>query len=92
MPENSGMIESTVEEYLSKEVVTNPDLLPIGHDTQLIDSGILDSLSLLKLVFFLEEKFSINVGMEEVVPQNFETIDTITTFVRTKKGQPSGTP
>ncbi len=83
---SKGMIESVVNDYLTKEVVTNPDLLPIKNDTQLIKSGILDSLSLLKLVFFLEQKFSISVGMEDVVPQNFDTIDTISAFVQSKKG------
>ncbi len=88
MAQDSGrnMIESVVNDYLTKEVVTNPELLPIKNDTQLIKSGILDSLSLLKLVFFLEQKFNISVGMEDVVPQNFDTIDTISSYVASKKG------
>ena len=79
-----AIMEGMIGDYLAKEVVTNPDLLPIKGDTQLIKSGILDSLSLLKLVFFLEQRFSIKVGMEDVVPENFATIDTICSYVRSK--------
>jgi methoxymalonate biosynthesis acyl carrier protein len=82
---STSIIETMVNNYLTKEVVTNPDLLPLKNDTQLIRSGILDSLSLLKLVFFLEQQFQITVGMEDVVPANFDTIDTIVALVRSKK-------
>jgi acyl carrier protein len=84
------MIADVINNYLTKEVVTNPELLPIKGDTMLIRSGVLDSLSLLKLVFFLEKQFSITVDMEEVIPENFETIDTICGLIKKKKN--SGTP
>lgn len=79
-------MESAVADYLTKEVVTSPDLLPLKKDAPLVTSGILDSLSLLKLISFIEKQFGVNIAMEEVVPENFETIDTIVSFVSSKKG------
>jgi len=45
--------------------------------TELIDEGILDSLAILNLVAFLEERFYIALPVEEFVPENFRTPATI---------------
>ena len=50
----------------------------IRADTELIDEGILDSLAILNLVGFLEERFNIMLPVEEFVPENFRTPAAIT--------------
>jgi D-alanine--poly(phosphoribitol) ligase subunit 2 len=45
----------------------------IAPDTELIEQGVLDSLEVLRLVSFLEERFGIVVPVEEFVPENFRT-------------------
>lgn len=50
----------------------------------LLESGILDSLGVLDLVTFLEQKFSIRVADDELVPENFQSIDTLSAFVQRK--------
>ena len=84
--ENDREVERLIEEYITKEALVRPELLPLGRDTKLIESGILDSLSILKLVAFLEEKFGIKVSPEDVVSTNFETVGAISSFVSGKKG------
>jgi acyl carrier protein len=56
----------------------------IGGDQSLIATGILDSLALLKLIFFLEERFAIKIADGEVTPAHFETIDRITGYLEAK--------
>ena len=51
-----------------------------GSDA-LLESGILDSLGILDLVTFLEQEFSITIADDELVPDNFQTIDGIVAFV-----------
>jgi len=79
------MIESSLKDFIVNEIGVRSDLSPIGDDTKLIESGVLDSLSVLKLVMFIEEKFGIKVGADEVVSDNFETLDAMASFVRKKK-------
>ena len=45
----------------------------IHAHTELIGDGILDSLAVLNLVGFLEERFNIMLPVEEFVPENFRT-------------------
>ena len=51
----------------------------------LLENGIIDSLGVLDLVTFMEEQFAINVADEELVPDNFQTIERLTAFVHNKR-------
>jgi len=47
----------------------------------LLESGILDSLGVLDLVGFLEQEFSVTVVDDELVPENFQTVERIVAFI-----------
>ena len=78
-------MESLINAYISRELVNKPELLPLQNDTPLLASGILDSLALLSLLVFLEEEFNVPVDDFEVIPENFETIDSICAYVRSRQ-------
>ena len=81
---NNIKLEQLINAYLASEVMKKPEL-GLKNDTPLLESGILNSLSLIKLVLFLEQKLGIVVPPEELLPKNFETIDAICTYVRSKQ-------
>jgi acyl carrier protein len=78
-------METVINDYISREFVRDTALLPLTDDTPLLESGILDSLSLLQLVVFLEERFGITVGDADLLPQNFETVNTICAYLRARE-------
>jgi acyl carrier protein len=78
-------VESVINAYISRELVSKPELLPLQNDTALLECGILDSLALLSLLMFLEENFNIAVDDYEVIPENFNTIAAICAYVRSRQ-------
>ncbi len=58
---------------------------PLPDDADLIASGVLDSLNLLRLVSFVQRTFAITVDDEELAPQNFRSLSAIAAFVVRKK-------
>lgn len=74
-----------ISAYISREFVSEPQFL-LKSDTPLFESGILDSLSLLMLVQFLERQFGVVVRQKELVRENFMTIDAICAYLRAKQG------
>lgn len=51
-----------------------------------LESGILDSLGILDLVHFLEQEFSLQISDDELVPENFESLESVVSFVQKKTG------
>jgi acyl carrier protein len=53
----------------------------------LLGNGIIDSLGILEVVAFVEQEFGITVADEDLVPESFESIASITRFVSDKLGR-----
>jgi acyl carrier protein len=75
-------MEDIILTYISQELVNKPEVLPLNNDSSLLEAGILDSLSLLKLLLFLEENFDILMDDVDVVPENFDTVTSICKYIR----------
>jgi acyl carrier protein len=78
-------IESAIESFIVKEIMLGDNSTKIDPNESLINSGVLDSLALLRLIAFIEEQFKVTVEDSEVVPENLETINDIVAFVEQKK-------
>jgi acyl carrier protein len=55
----------------------------------LLESGILDSLGILDVVSFVEHQFAIRVLDEELVPENFQSVEHLAIFVQAKSSSTS---
>ena len=78
-------METIINDYISREFVQDPALLPLADDTSLLENGVIDSLSLLRLVVFLEERFAIAVGDADLLPENFSSVNAICAYVRARE-------
>lgn len=77
-------VETSVREFLREHAILSSDKPDVSSDESLLDSGILDSASIFQLVGFLEERFDFVIPDEDLVPENFDTLDSITDFVRSR--------
>lgn len=77
-------VEKAIEEFLVEDIMLADPNTRLDFDESLLDSGILDSLSLLRLIGFLEDHFGVLVGDDEVLPENFQSINLTAMFVRSK--------
>ena len=73
--------EATIRDFLTREVFYDKDLRDLKPDESLLERGLLDSLSILKIVTFCEESFGITIPDQEVLPEHFESVRAIATLV-----------
>jgi acyl carrier protein len=50
----------------------------------LLESGILDSLGVLEVVAFIEQEYSVQVSDDDLVLENFRSIDRIAAFIQSR--------
>jgi acyl carrier protein len=77
--------QDAIERFVLDADATGKRRTKIDPDESLIGNGILDSMALLQLVVFLEERFGITVEDGELIPDNFETINRIQAFMERKR-------
>ena len=53
----------------------------IDEKTQLIDSGVIDSMALMRLITFVEDRTGIRIPDDEVLPDNFQSVEEIESLV-----------
>ena len=57
----------------------------LSDETPLLEKHIVDSTGVLEIVAFLEEAYGIRVEDEELVPENLNSIESISRFVENKR-------
>ncbi len=76
--------EESIKKFIGAELIRNKGKDKLEITDNLIEGGIIDSLGIQKLIAYLESSFSINIADMEVLPENFETVQSISSFVRKK--------
>jgi acyl carrier protein len=84
MMERKAMnIEQTLEKFITEELLLG-QRTKIDPQESLTTSGVIDSLSLLRLIAFIEETFNVQVEDTELSPDNFETLDLMVDLIEGK--------
>lgn len=78
-------VKSVVKHYLLETFLPGEDPAALTDTTQLVSTGILDSLSTMRLVTFLEERFGIRVAAHEATVDYLNTVDSIVELVQSKR-------
>jgi acyl carrier protein len=72
--------KTALTEYIKDEIMRNRNA-KLDPDQDLLSAGILDSLGILQLVAFVEEKFGIKIPDEDVVFENFMSINALVSYL-----------
>ena len=74
---------NSVRNFIVKNfLLGDGDLLK--EDTSFIEEGIIDSTGILELVFFLEDSFGISIEDHELIPENMDSLQSISGFMDRK--------
>lgn len=60
---------------------TYGDMNEIHNDALIFKEGILDSMGFLKLITFIENEFNVQLLDEDIVEENFESVNAISRYI-----------
>jgi len=75
----------TLRNFIVSELHWDGAKNQLAPEYPLIENHVVDSLGLFMLVSFVEEQFGVEVGDEELIPENFGTIGAITALIERKR-------
>ena len=56
------------------------------QETSLIDYGLIDSLDIVAVVKYLMETFDVQLGVDDLTPENFNSVDAICQLIERAQG------
>lgn len=72
-------ISQYIKKFIKEELQVNNDII---DTTSLFNEKLIDSLGLVSLVSFIEEKFDIKIKSEEINEENFDSIESISNYIK----------
>lgn len=74
-----------VRDFLVETFLLTGNDVELQGDTSLLEEGIVDSTGVLDVILFVEQTFGISVADEDVVPDNFDSVNKIAAYVDRKR-------
>ena len=72
------------------EYAAGKGLTELKDDEPLLTANIIDSLGSLRMISFLEETFPLTIEDTDMVPENFQTLNDVESFIARKLGNADG--
>lgn len=70
--------------FKQQNLISDNGFENLSPNFSLLDEGLIDSINLMKLISFIEEKFNITIDEAEMTPENFDTLNSLGELI-TKK-------
>ena len=77
-------VKDELRQYILAQFLPGEKASNLHDDTPLRTSGIVDSMGMLQMVNFVEERFGIEVEAYEANVENFDRIEDIAAFIESK--------
>jgi acyl carrier protein len=83
-------VSEILQRFIKDNFLPSAGLNVFGDDDSFMEKGILDSTGVLELLEFIEEEFDIKVDDEEIIPNNFDSLNKLASFIQRKKDNAGG--
>ena len=75
----------TLRTLILEDYLFTDDESALTDDMSFLREGILDSMGILEIILFLEERFHVHVAEDEMVPQNLDSINNLLGYIQRKQ-------
>ena len=76
--------ETLIQNFILENLLFTDDAGQLPVDVSFLEEGIVDSTGVLELVMFVEETFNVSVEDEEIIPENFDSVQRLARYVQLK--------
>ena len=77
-------VQAVLHRYIN-ETLLDGSSDELDANTPLLEWGIIDSLSMVNLLAFIEREFGVRIADEDVLPENFATLGAIARLIEQRR-------
>lgn len=71
--------------YIETELLSGQENVNLTADEDLLTTGLIDSLGIMRLIAYLEEEFKITIPAEDMTIEYFMTVDDMSNYVTARQ-------
>ena len=79
-------IAGEINAFILENFLFGDEARQINHGDSFLETGVVDSTGILELVGFVEERYGIEVDDEDLLPENFDSISSLSAYIARKMG------
>ena len=79
--DNMDSNQAIIIKYIQNNLLSGKSEIELLPEDDLLGSGLLDSMGVMRLVGFVEETFNIKIPPQDIVIENFMDVKAITKYV-----------
>ncbi|HFE66007.1 MAG TPA: acyl carrier protein [Chloroflexi bacterium] len=76
--------KTQIKQYIAENYLFSNNGFNLDDDESFLEAGIVDSLGVVELVSFVEETYDIEVPDDDIVPDNFDSVNNLTNYITSK--------
>jgi len=78
-------MQDKIINYIKKELHGGDTTLDIDPEDDLLGSGLVESMGMMRLIQYVEEEFAVSVGPQDMTVENFMTVAAMVAFIDSRK-------
>ena len=83
--ETYDAVATKIRDYLSRNFLFSDQGFTYEEDASFLELGIIDSFGFMELLHWVEHEFGISVADDELVPDNFDSVRKLSSFILDKQ-------
>jgi len=83
--ETHDVVAAMIRNHLARNFLFSENGFQYEDDSSFLEQGVIDSYGFIELLHWVEEEFSISVSDAELVPDNFDSVHNLSSFILRKK-------
>jgi acyl carrier protein len=78
-------VQETLRAYIADNILYSDKGYTYPDTASFLENGIVDSMNIMEIVMYVEEKFGIQAEDREIIPDNFDSISNLAAFIERKR-------
>ena len=75
----------TIIQFIQTQLLNNKENIEIDMEEDLLTSGLLDSLSIMTLIQFIEKTFAVKIPPEDMTIEHFISVEAMVDYLKTRQ-------